>query len=307
MSDAKAKAQPPSVQTTGHAWDGDLQEFNNPLPRWWLWAFYATVVFAVVYWIFYPAWPVGDTFTKGVMNRITFTVNGDEHTTHWNTRSLLMKEMQEAEEAQRPYLERVAQMSYGEILADPQMMAFARSVAKGLFGDNCAPCHGQGGAGKVGLFPNLADDAWLWGGTVENIEQTITHGRRGFMPAFRDTFSDQQLDAVGDYVLSLSGYDVDTEAASRGQALFNGQGGGCYYCHTTAGTGLESQGAANLTDNIWTVADVRGDKTVEANKEAVKDVVRNGVTRLMPAWSDRLSPTDIKLITVYVHELGGGR
>src|SRR5690606_34652354 len=113
----------------GHAWDGDIQEFNNPLPRWWLWGFYATVVFAVVYWIIYPAWPVGGTYTKGVMNTITFTVDGEERTTHWNTRSRLVKDMQEGKEALRSkeYMEKVAAADYDQILADPDMMAFVRS------------------------------------------------------------------------------------------------------------------------------------------------------------------------------------
>jgi cytochrome c oxidase cbb3-type subunit 3 len=309
MSDAKTKTQG-AVQTTGHAWDGDLQEFNNPLPDWWLWAFYATVVFAVIYWILYPAWPVGGTFTKGVMNNITFVdSDGSEKTTHWNTRALLLKDLKEGRQAMlsREYMERVVDASYSDILGDADMMAFTRSVAKGLFGDNCAPCHGTGGAGVVGLFPNLADDAWLWGGSVADIETTLREGRYGFMPAFRNTLDAKQLDDVASYVLSLSGNQVDAAASARGEDIFQSSAGGCYYCHTHAATGLKSQGAANLADQVWTVADVPDAASLEAKKAAVEKVIRNGIERRMPAWSDRLTPAQIKLLTVYVHELGGGQ
>jgi cytochrome c oxidase cbb3-type subunit 3 len=309
MIDTKAKTQS-AVQTTGHAWDGDLQEFNNPLPSWWLWGFYATVVFAVLYWVLFPAWPVAGSFTKGVMNTITFIdSSGEERTTHWNTRSLLLKDLQESESAQRSreYLEKVTAADYQQILSDPEMMDFTRSLAKGLFGDNCAACHGAGGTGVTGLFPNLADDDWLWGGTVEQIEATIRAGRYGFMPAFRASFNQQQLDDLATYVLSLSGHEVEQDAAARGQTIFQTDAGGCYYCHTSSGTGLQSQGAANLTDQVWTVAAVDRVQTIEERKAAVKRVISNGVERRMPDWSVRLQPEQIKLLTVYVHELGGGQ
>ena len=310
MSDRGAdKGRGAAVQTTGHAWDGDLQEFNNPLPRWWLWAFYGTVVFAVVYWFLYPAWPVGRDYTKGVLNRVTFQAGGETVTTHWNTRARLMRELQDSPAArrQRQYLEKVAAAGYDEILADPDMKGFAWSMAKGVYGDNCAPCHGSDGKGRIGLFPNLADDAWLWGGTVEDIETSIREGRQGFMPAFGEALSERQLDDVAAFVLSLSGHEVDPEAAARGARIFRGETGGCHYCHTREGTGLKSQGAADLTDRIWTVADVPGRPTLAGKKEEVKRVVRDGIRRTMPAWKDRLDPVQIKLLTVYVHELGGGR
>lgn len=309
MNDAKTRS-PGAVQTTGHAWDGDIQEFNNPLPNWWLWSFYATVVFALVYWVFYPAWPVGGSFTRGVMNNISFVdKGGEEVSTHWNTRALLLKDLQEGKAARLSdeYMAKVAAASYSDILGDAQMMAFSRSVAKGMFGDNCAGCHGTGGQGVVGLFPSLADDAWLWGGRVEDIQETISQGRLGFMPAFRDTFNDGQLDDLASYVLGLSGNEVDEAASARGKDLFQTDAGGCYYCHTHAGTGLKSQGAADLTDQVWTVADVHGAADPETRLERVAAVIRNGIQREMPHWSDRLSPTQIKLLTVYVHELSGGQ
>ena len=309
MSQTKT-SKPSAVQTTGHAWDGDIQEFNNPLPSWWLWAFYATVVFAVVYWVFYPAWPVAGSYTKGVMNNITFVdSNGKSKTTHWNTRSALLRDLQEGKTAvlSRDYLNKVAAASYAEILGDPEMMAFTRSMARGIFGDNCAPCHGSGGAGVIGLFPNLADDDWLWGGSVGDIQATVKNGHLGFMPAFGEVFDDAQLDDIASYVLSLSGHPVDAAASARGKAIFQTNEGGCYYCHTHAATGLKSQGGANLTDQIWTIADVNGAADLDVKKERVKQVIARGVQRRMPAWSDRLSAAQIKLLTVYVHELGGGQ
>jgi len=309
MSQTKASNQG-AVQTTGHAWDGDIQEFNNPLPSWWLWSFYATVVFAVVYWVFYPAWPVADSYTKGVMNTITFVDGeGNKKTTHWNTRSALIKDMQEGKMAvlSREYMEKVAATRYAEILGDPEMMAFTRSMAKGIFGDSCAPCHGAGGAGVIGLFPNLADDDWLWGGSVGDIETTIRDGHFGFMPAFGESLSETQLDDVAGYVLSLSGQPVDAAASARGKTVFQTNAGGCHYCHTSAATGLKSQGAANLTDQIWTMVDVNGAVDLDAKKALVKQVITDGVERRMPRWSERLTPAQIKLLTVYVHELGGGQ
>lgn len=309
MTEAKAKKRA-AVQTTGHAWDGDLQEFNNPLPNWWLWAFYGTVVFAIIYWVLYPAWPVGDTYTKGVMNTITFEDGaGDEITMHWNTRALFLKDMQEGREAlkNREYMDKVAAVGYRDILEDAEMMAFTRSVANGIFGDNCVPCHGNGGAGLIGLFPSLADDSWLWGGDISDIENSIRNGHAGFMPAFRNSLDDRQLDDVAGFVLSLSGYEIDKASRERGRSIFQGSEGGCHYCHTSQGTGLKSQGAANLTDRVWTIADVPGASSAEERLLAVRSVVEGGVSRTMPAWSGRLSDAQIKLLTLYVHQLGGGQ
>jgi len=298
-----------AVQTTGHAWDGDLQEFNNPLPSWWLWTFYATIVFALVYWVFYPAWPIGHDFTKGI-NTITFEENGKQVTTHWNTRSLLIKDMQSGEEAlkQQAYLKKVGAASYEEIQNDPEMMSFVNSMAKGLFGDNCAACHGKGGApAMIGQFPNLRDDSWLWGGDIKSIETTINGGRHGFMPSFAPTFNDEQLDQVASYVLSLSGHKMDPAKVAAGQKIFQGETGGCYYCHTRAATGMKSMGSANLTDAVWTVADVPGASSDEQRLARVRSVIEHGVQRTMPTWSGRLSAEQIKLLTVYVHSLGGGK
>jgi cytochrome c oxidase cbb3-type subunit 3 len=312
MSETHEK-QGQTVQTTGHAWDGDLQEFNNPLPRWWVWTFYASVIFAVVYWILYPAWPYANTFTKGVMNTITFKDDkGQEVTTHWNTRALLINELQTGDISlkHKEYLAKVNAASYAQIASDPEMMDFSRKAAKALFADNCAACHGPEGAlpsSAFGMYPNLVDDAWLWGGTVDDIERTLTVGRNGYMPAYAATFSEEQLDQVANYVLSLSMTGADADKAKAGEKIFNGQAGGCYYCHNKAATGMKSQGSANLTDAIWTVANVPAAPNTEAKLVAIKQVIKSGISRKMPPWKERLSEDEIKLLTVYVHELGGGK
>lgn len=307
-----SKEQKTSVQTTGHAWDGDLQEYNNPIPRWWIWTFYATVVFAVVYWILFPAWPVGKSYTTGMFNDITFlNSKGEEVTTHWNTRSLFIAEKQRGDLAvrQQKALTAIAATPYEDILKDPEQMAFVNSMSKVLFADNCAACHGSGAAGIVGSYPNLVDDDWLWGGTIEDIETSVAKGRRGFMPAFEASFDPQQMESVSQYVLSLSdgneGGDADKIAA--GDKIFNGAAGGCHYCHGTDATGLKSIGAANLTDRIWTVVDVAGADSYKAKLARVKSVISQGVTRTMPGWDARLSAEQIKLLTVYVYQHGGGQ
>ncbi len=303
MSSEKSK---PTVQTTGHAWDGDIQEFNNPLPGWWLWTFYATAIFAIVYWVLYPAWPIGDDYTKGVMNNITYTTSdGKETTTHWNTRALFLKEMQDARVAQEKYIKDIKASSFEQIRSDEEKSAFAYSMAKVIFADNCAACHQTGGDGVIGFYPNLLDDAWLWGGSFSKIQESITKGRSGSMPGFKDRLTEKQTSDVADYVLSLSGHDINASAAKRGKAVFT-NAGGCVACHGNNAKGISSMGSANLTDKIWTIADVSGVDTLDAKKASIMAVVINGKKRQMPAWKDRLSETEIKMLTFYVHQLGGG-
>lgn len=293
------------AETTGHIWDDSLQEFDNPLPRWWVWTFYATVIFAVVYWVLYPAWPIAKGYTKG-FNTVTYQTDaGEEKTTHWNMRAVLQNEMQTGREAvkQKEYLSKVGAASYDQIAQDPDMAAFVRSYGKGIFGDYCAACHQAGGQGVPGLFPNLVDDAWLWGGSTAQLEHTVMQGRNGYMPAYRETFNEEQLNQVANYVLSLSGLEADQDAAAQGQKIFNGHEGGCYQCHTAEGKGMYAQGAANLTDKIWTVSTVEG--TAQANLEAVKSIIHDGVQREMPGWSSRLDETEIKVLVAYLKQLSG--
>lgn len=300
------------AETTGHVWDDTLQEFNNPLPRWWLWTFYGTIIFAIVYWIMYPAWPMFDSYTKGIGNNITYKTDaGEEKSTHWNMRALLANEMQTGEPAlkQKAYLDKVGAASYEQIAADPDMSAFVRSYGVGMFGDNCAACHQAGGQGVVGKFPNLVDDDWLWGGDTTTIETTIRGGRMGYMPAYSKTFSPDQLNQVANYVLTLSGQPADAAAAAEGQKIFQGETGGCYMCHTKEGKGMHAQGSANLTDKVWTIANVDAATTPEAKLEAVKAVIHNGVNRKMPVFGKEgrnLSDTEIKVLTAYLQQMSAG-
>lgn len=302
-----------AANTTGHTWDDDLQELTNPLPDWWIWGFYITFVFTVVYWLFYPAWPVGNDYTKGVpgLNSITYkakTVDGQEveKTTHWNMRSKFMAEMNELEAQQKVFFDKVASMGFEDVSKDADLMQFVNSAGKTLFSDNCAPCHQSGGQGKVGFSPNLTDDYWMYGGSYEQIQTTITAGRHGIMPPFKNSLNDEQLTQVSSYVLSLSGEPADPAAATAGQAIFTGAGG-CFACHGPDAKGNPFLGSANLTDKIWLWPDVLGAKTKEEKLERVKHVIAEGVNRgVMPAWANRLKPEQIKLLTVYVHDTLGG-
>lgn len=303
------------VPTTGHSWDG-IEELSNPLPRWWIIGFYITFVFTIVYWLFYPAWPLGSSYTKGVpgLNSVTYTavtVDGKEvqKTTHWNMRSKFMAEMNELTALQKKSFDKVAAMSYEDVAKDPELMQFVNSAGKNLFSDNCMPCHQAGGQGKIGFAPNLVDDYWQYGGDYEHIHQTITGGRRGYMPPFKEVLSEEQINQLANYVLSLSGEPNDAEVAKKGNALFHSETAACFYCHGAEGKGRIEMGSANLTYKIWLWADVAHEKTAEAKLNDIKYIINAGLARgVMPNWNERLKPEQIKLLTVYVHDtLGGGK
>lgn len=279
------------VQTTGHTWDGDLAEYNNPLPQWWVWVFYGTVVFAVIYWILYPAWPVGDTYTQGVLDyskraKLEGTLDKVEA-------GKLYPERQQA-------LQQISEKSPAAIMDDPELMNFVNSSGKVLFGDNCAPCHGSGGQGVVGHYPNLVDNDWLYGGDPEDIHQTIVQGRDGYMPAHENKLSDDQIEAVATYVGDLAGQDWaqgSPDKVAQGEELFQGDEAACYACHGKDAEGNQTLGAPNLTDAIWFYG---------GSKETVKETIAQGRQGEMPAWEGRLSESQIKILTAYVRSLGGG-
>jgi cytochrome c oxidase cbb3-type subunit 3 len=278
------------------------------LPVWWVYTFYATVVFALVYWTIYPSWPFGKGWIGGVSN-ITYVNSAGETKTHsWNTRALLLEDLNKAAIEQKPYFDKVAAMSYEQVAKDPEMNGFILSAGKALFADNCAPCHQAGGQGVVGFFPNLTDDDWLYGGSFDKIHQTITGGRRGYMPTFGEVLSGEQIDQLANYVASLSGIGHDTAKAAAGAALFHSETAACYYCHGVDAKGRKDIGAPNLTDNIWLWANVPAADAAEGKVAAIRTVITNGLNKgVMPAWAGRLSPEQIKVLTVYVHELGGGQ
>lgn len=312
MSQDKATTTAP--KTTGHNWDG-IEEYSNPLPTWWIWGFYITFIFTVVYWLLYPAWPIGDKFTTGVpgLHTITYTAKTAdgkevEKTTHWNMRSKFLREMNEMQAAQKQWFDKVAAMSFEDVSKDTELMQFVNSAGKTLFSDNCAPCHQAGGQGKIGLAPNLADDHWQYGGSYEQIHTTIEGGRHGVMPPFGEILEEEQLTQLANYVLSLSGEPHDAAQATAGKALFAGAGI-CFTCHGPDAKGNIAMGSANLTDKIWLWADVASKTSQEDKVAEVRRVIAGGVNRgVMPAWGERLKPEQIKLLTVYVHDsLGGGQ
>ncbi|QTL05257.1 cytochrome-c oxidase, cbb3-type subunit III [Aquabacter sp. L1I39] len=276
------------VSTTGHEWDG-IRELNNPLPRWWLWVFYATIVWAFGYWVLYPAWPLISSHTTGLLG--------------WNSRSAVAMQLQDLQALRAETSMRLTNASLEEIEKTPDLLSLARAEGRVAFADNCAPCHGAGGGGAKG-FPNLNDDDWLWGGTLADIQQTITHGIRsgddeghqGNMTPFGGVLSKADISAAADYVLSLSGAGpADTPSAKKGAAVFAAN---CAVCHGADGKGKQELGSKNLTDGIWLYG---GDKAT------IMQTITNGRGGVMPAWAGRLSPTTIKALTVYVHTLGGGQ
>lgn len=275
--------------TTGHEWDG-LRELNTPLPRWWLWLFYITIVWSIGYWIVYPAWPLINNSTQGVFG--------------WHTRTAIVTDLDDLKRQRGPMTERLANATLAEIVSDPQLLDFARAQGRVAFADNCAPCHGAGGGGAKG-YPNLNDDEWLWGGKLADIEQTIRHGaragddkgRQGTMPAFgRDgILKPSEISASADYVRSLAGLAVEKDAdLALGKKVFDAN---CAVCHGETGKGNRELGAPNLTDKIWLYG---------ADKTTIVQGIQNGRGATMPAWNSRLSDPTIKALTVYVYSFGGG-
>jgi cytochrome c oxidase cbb3-type subunit 3 len=275
------------VETTGHEWDG-IKELNNPLPRWWVWTFYATIVWALAYTIFYPAWPMLSSATTGVLG--------------YSSRNDVKAELAAAEAAKGDYTAAIASKTVDEILADEKLRTFAAAAGAAAFKVNCVQCHGSGAAGSVG-YPNLNDDDWLWGGKADDIFTTITHGIRfaddpdtrvSEMPAFADVLSKEQISQVAAYVISLSGTPSNAALVEPGQTVFAEN---CAACHGDDAKGLRDVGGPNLADSIW----LRGND--EAAVVAQVTAPKHGV---MPAWSARLGEATVKELTVYVHSLGGG-
>lgn len=276
-------------ETTGHEWDG-IQELDTPLPRWWLYVFYASIAWAVLWWILYPAIPTLSDYTKGLLG--------------YDQRMELQEQLAVAQAARAEYFEGIRASSLEEIRNDPELMSFAIAGGRAAFADNCATCHGLGGSGQAGGYPVLADDDWLWGGTLEDIHQTIRYGIRhepaetriSEMPAFgaMELLTRDEISDVAEHVLSLSGSSDDPEAADRGSALFAEN---CAACHGDAGQGEPMMGAPRLDDQIWLYG---------GSKEDVVSQIAQPAHGVMPSWANRLSPETIKMLSLYVHSLGGG-
>ena len=276
--------------TTGHQWDG-IKELNTPLPKWWLYTFYLTIIWAVGYWIVYPAWPLLRSNTPGIL--------------HYSSRANVAVELANLDKLRGEKMAALSAASLADIEKDPALLALARARGKTVFGDNCAPCHGSGAAGAKG-YPNLNDDDWLWGGTLDQIMQTIRYGARagnaktheGQMLAFgkEGVLKPDQIVTVANYVRSLSGLPTRPGFdAAAGAKIFAEN---CTACHGENGKGNQELGAPDLTDKIWLYG---------SDEATLIETITNGRAGVMPAWIGRLDPVTIKALTVYVHSLGGGK
>lgn len=289
MSD-RERDEHSGVETTGHEWDG-IKELDNPLPRWWLWVFYGSIVVAAVYWVLMPAWPGITGYTKGIRNH--------------SDRANVVQELDKLQALRGAEGAKLKTVSLEQIEADPKLQAYAFQVGQSVFGDNCATCHGAGGAGGKG-YPNLRDDVWLHGtGTLADIEQTLKVGIRSghpqargatVMPAYgRDQLlpADQIRDLT-EYVVALSGRKADAAAVARARQTFADQ---CAACHGPAGTGDQVKGAPNLTDAEWLYG---------SDRDSIHDQIWNGRNGVMPTWEARFSPETIKALAVYIHANAAG-
>ena len=289
----KIQVDPVTGQTTtGHEWDG-IRELNTPLPRWWLWTFYATILFSIGYWVVYPAWPGITGFTHGLWGQ--------------SSRGDVAADVA-AIQAQRAVTEGgLKDATVEQIVADKKLLSLALAHGKAAFAENCAPCHGAGGQGGKG-YRNLTNEDWLWGGKLEDIQQTVTHGIRDYtdkdtrqsaMPAWGvgnpPALTADQIRQVASYVRTLSklppedGVDV-----AAGQKIFADN---CAVCHGDDGKGKREMGSANLTDGLQLYG---GD---------VKDLIQTityARNSTMPAWGAKLDPVTIKTLAVFVHNLGAG-
>ena len=289
MADSKRIDAPTGTETVGHEWDG-IEELDTPLPRWWLWTFYASILFSLGYVILYPAWPLISGATPGTLG--------------WSSRA----ELQQAEAARNaelaPIRAAIERTPVEQLPANPALFQQAVEGGRAAFRMHCVQCHGAGAAGSPG-YPNLNDDDWLWGGDLQAIEFTIVNGirnpdhrqtRNSMMPAFgRDgIMTPDQIEDTVAYVRTISRQQAPDAAARRGAALFAQN---CATCHGATGEGNRQQGAPNLTDPIWLYG---------GDADTLRTTIANARAGVMPAWGGRLDPVTIRMLTAYVHSLGGG-
>ena len=279
------------VETTGHEWDG-IKELNNPLPLWWLYIFYATVIWTIGYTIAFPAWPMISSATAGVLG--------------YSSRMEVVEEIAANEASQKVFVDKIAAMDVTEIPGDAELMKFARAGGDAVFKTYCSQCHGSGAAGAVG-YPNLNDDDWLWGGDLEAIYLTINHGvraaedddtRSNDMPAFGGPDGDldeEQIAQVVEHVLKISGQQHDAGLAGEGAAVFEEN---CASCHGEEGEGITDLGAPNLADAIWLYG---------GDRETIKTTVMYSRAGMMPAWGKRLTDAQVKQVSIWVHSRSGGQ
>jgi cytochrome c oxidase cbb3-type subunit III len=284
----KKKPEKQEVKTTGHVWDG-IEEYDNPMPRWWLYVLYATIVWAVLYTIAYPAWPMLSRATPGLLG--------------YSTRGEVAADIQTFAEANAAIEAELAAVDLTTVAPGGPLADYAVNAGASVFRNNCSQCHGSGAAGAKG-YPNLLDNDWLWGGDIENIAWTINDGvrnesddaRYSEMPRFGvdELLEKEEIDQVVQYVRQISGQEFEANLSEPGALVF---GDNCAACHADDGTGDRDQGAPDLTDAIW----LYGGDTATLTETVEK--ARFGV---MPAWGQRLTRAEVNAVALYVHGLGGG-
>lgn len=281
--------EPTGTPTMGHEWDG-IEELDTPLPRWWLWTFYACILFAIGYVIAYPAWPLIDSYTTGVLG--------------WSSRGDLARDMAAQDVKVAPIRQAIATTTIEKLAGQPPLLQAAVEGGRAAFKVHCVQCHGSGAAGSKG-YPNLNDDYWLWGGDLATIEKTIIDGirnpdhaetRLSIMPAFgRDQLlTVAQVDDVVAHVRTISRQQGVDVATRRGALVFAEN---CAVCHGPAGQGNRQLGAPNLTDGIWLYG---------GDVETIRQSVWNSRQGVMPRWGDKLDTATVRMLAAYVHSLGGG-
>lgn len=274
-------------ETTGHEWDG-LKELNNPLPKWWLYVLYATVVWAVVWLILFPI-PGITGHTAGLLG--------------YSQRAQVDADLKTLAAQRAVFMNRIAATPIADIRKDPQLLAMAETAGRITFANNCAPCHGAGGEGRVG-YPNLADDVWLWGGKLGDIETTVTHGVRSGDPDARTSqmprfgvdgiLKPEEIQQVADYVMTLFGKGEPGKGVSAGRTIFAQD---CAACHGANGEGNREEGAPPLKSQVHLYGDTR---------DVVVAQITNPRQGVMPNWNARLDKATIRSVAIYVHDLGGG-
>lgn len=288
MSDNTNKTHQGDVPTTGHSWDG-IEEYDNPMPRWWLTVFYICIAWGVVYSILMPSWPGLTGAFPGLLG--------------YSTRGEVEQEIVAFNDANAAINAELAAADLTAIADDPELNQYAMNAGAAVFRTFCAQCHGSGAAGAVG-FPNLLDDDWLWGGSIEDIHFTVAHGIRNEvdddarwsqMPAFGELLEGTEINALANFVMSLSGDPMDASVVAEGATLFADN---CASCHADAGTGDREQGAPNLTDAIWLYG---------GDYDALVHTITYARFGIMPPMGGAdLSDAEINAVATYVHALGGG-
>lgn len=273
------------TETTGHVWDG-IRELNTPLPRWWLWVWLGCIVWAIGYWIVMPAWPGITGHSEGVLG--------------YSQRAIVAQQLIDAREARSEVAAKVASAPLGRIEQDPELLTFALAAGQSAFAVNCVQCHGGGGVGAKG-FPSLIDDAWIWGGTLDEIEHTLLVGIRADHPDTRDNampafltdelLTESEVRDVSRYVQALS---TGGTARGNGETLYAEN---CSVCHGDNGEGNFELGSPRLSDGIWIYG---------GDLDSIIETVSKSRAGVMPAWDGRLDQATLRSLAVYVHSLGGG-